>query len=133
MSLFGAFQVAVAESLLKDLDSSIRVSRVRNPCSSQGKTCSNRGTCVLGGINSAACECETGYSGENCEVSCKGRYRGSYPFGYTTNVPNKVANGCNSISQCYYLSEGQDYPNSRLCTYKKEPQINTCNCGNHPL
>ena len=103
-----------------------------NPCSSQGKTCSNHGTCVASGINSATCECETGYSGENCEISCEGQCKGNYPFGCAKNIPNKVAYGCNSIGQCHYLSEGQDYPNSGFCTYKKEEQqINTCNCDNH--
>lgn len=56
---------------LQDLDNPLRESRTNPYCSSNTKcpnTCNNNGQCVTSWSRSI-CECNLGYTGQNCEIS----------------------------------------------------------------
>lgn len=101
-----------------------------NPCLDDNRSCSNHGVCAADGPSKTKCECDNGYSGENCEISCEGVCQGTYPFRCSTKIPNTVAYGCHPSGACHYLSEGYDYPWSGFCTFKSEQVVETCKCEN---
>eukprot|EP00551_Chaetoceros_affinis_P006400 CAMPEP_0203682988 /NCGR_PEP_ID=MMETSP0090-20130426/47288_1 /ASSEMBLY_ACC=CAM_ASM_001088 /TAXON_ID=426623 /ORGANISM="Chaetoceros affinis, Strain CCMP159" /LENGTH=1506 /DNA_ID=CAMNT_0050552109 /DNA_START=94 /DNA_END=4614 /DNA_ORIENTATION=+ len=99
-----------------------------NPCSTLNKTCSGHGTCIANGALSAVCECDTGYSGENCETSCDGFCQGSYPFSCSSNLPDVVLYGCNRFGGCSYKKEGEGSLGSDFCVYKEVGTGDSCTC-----
>ena len=61
-----------------------------NPCVTLNKTCSGHGTCVVFGDLDAKCECDTGYTGDDCENSCDGFCLGSWPYGCNPNLGEEI-------------------------------------------
>ncbi len=100
-----------------------------NPCQDSGKTCSGHGTCVAVSDLDAMCQCDPGYSGENCEKNCDDFCIGSYPFNCATSVDGIIKYGCDSNGGCMYLADGQEYPHPGFCTYKEVVQSSQCMCG----
>ena len=99
-----------------------------NPCLGQGKTCSGNGQCVASDISTAFCECNPGFSGENCAISCNEVCPGHYPFGCSDDIDNVTKYGCNTGGACSYLKDGESYPYSGFCTFKSNSETNICQC-----
>jgi len=96
-----------------------------NPCADV--TCSGHGTCIAHG-NDGVCQCDAGYSGDDCDTSCDGVCKGNYPYNCASSVPGVVKYGCHPGGGCYYLKPGQDYPFDGWCTYKDDGSDTTCEC-----
>ena len=99
-----------------------------NPCLEQGKTCSGNGRCLASGIYDAVCECDSGFSGDNCETSCDHVCPGNYPFGCSENVDGAVKYGCNAGGGCNYPKQGKEYPYNGFCTYKSSGATPDASC-----
>jgi hypothetical protein len=99
-----------------------------NPCLEQGKTCFGNGQCLASGIYDAVCECDPGFSGDNCETSCNDVCPGNYPFGCSGNIDGAVKYGCNAGGGCNYPKQGEEYPNSGYCTYRSYGATGKCQC-----
>ena len=100
-----------------------------NPCLEQAKSCSGNGQCVASNIKDAACHCDPGFSGNDCDTTCNDVCVGNYPFGCSDDISNVVEYGCNSSGGCHYLKKGDSYPSHGYCTYKKsEVGTNLCKC-----
>jgi hypothetical protein len=99
-----------------------------NPCLGQGNTCSGNGQCVASDISTAFCECNPGFSGENCAISCNEVCPGHYPFGCSDDIDNVTKYGCNTGGACSYLKDGESYPYSGFCTFKSNSETNICQC-----
>eukprot|EP00961_Rhodomonas_salina_P029645 399281-Rhodomonas_salina.1 len=97
----------------------------QNPCALSGRACSGHGRCVAVGDIDAACECDVGYSGDNCEDSCFGFCEGNagvYPFGCATDVAGAVKYLCGPTGGCSYPSSPEDDGPGGWCVYKTETQ-----------
>jgi len=92
-----------------------------DPCSGLD-FCNNNGTCITSSGDIPFCQCNEGYSGDKCEVSCDGfclGCGGTYPYCCSTaDLPGIVKYGCNSSGGCSYLAEGDFDPNV-FCTYRE--------------
>mmetsp|Transcript_20603 Transcript_20603/g.50593 ORF Transcript_20603/g.50593 Transcript_20603/m.50593 type:complete len:1472 (+) Transcript_20603:229-4644(+) len=93
-----------------------------NPCTDQGRTCSGHGTCIAIGKFETQCECDPGFSGNDCESSCDGFCPGSFPYGCLTDSPGKASLGCARNGGCWYLNASESYPHENFCTYKTYPR-----------
>ena len=100
-----------------------------NPCATMNKTCSGQGTCVANGDLDAVCQCDPGYSGEDCETSCEGICQGFWPYGCNPNLPDVVLYGCNQSGGCSYKKEGEGALSSGFCVFKEVGSGNQeCTC-----
>ena len=98
-----------------------------NPCVTLNKTCSGHGTCVANGDLDAICECDAGFSGDNCEQSCDDFCQGSYPYNCNPNLQDVVLYGCNAFGGCGYKKEGEGELGSSFCVFKQVEQ-SRCTC-----
>jgi len=99
-----------------------------NPCE-QEKTCSGKGKCVASSISTIFCECDLGFSGENCDIDCSDICLGNYPFRCADNRDDVIEYGCNAGGGCSYSKEGDSLPNG-FCAFKSVnyPGPTTCQC-----
>lgn len=103
----------------------------KNPCLEIGRTCSGQGKCVAVGDFDTACECNLGFSGEECEVSCDDTCQGLFPYGCRSDYDGKVALGCHPNGGCYYLNPGEEYPVDGFCTFRTydlDSDSEKCDC-----
>ena len=90
-----------------------------NPCLSAGPSpCGNNGKCVSADEfrDLWHCECEPGYSGARCEVSCDGICSGSFPYGCNAMVEAAV-HLCEPGGGCQYLQNDDNLPDG-WCVFK---------------
>ena len=99
-----------------------------DPCVESGRSCNGNGRCVSLGLDTM-CECNDGYSGENCETSCDGICRGDFPYGCAWwDMEGVVKYKCGPSGGCQYLPEGEEGPSS-WCTFKDISGVaDACTC-----
>jgi len=92
--------------------------------------CSGQGSCITY-ENHGVCECDVGFTGDNCEIPCVDFCPEDYPYGCSTSLINIVKYGCSSGGGCNYLPSGQGYTHDGYCTYKDdENETPSTNCEN---
>ena len=84
------------------------------------KSCNRKGKCTPLGNNATRCECNAGYTGENCEVSCDGFCEGNggvFPYGCaSTASEGTFALQCGKTGGCSYPKQASAI-NNNWCSY----------------
>lgn len=99
-----------------------------NPC--DGVTCSGNGTCKPVGDSDYYCDCNEGFTGDDCSNTCNGYCTsagGVYPYGCATSLPGIMSYFCGPTGGCYY-SENPDHDGGSFCKYKEVANSNSCVC-----
>jgi hypothetical protein len=77
-----------------------------NPC--PANACNGHGICIGVTEDSFRCECELGFSGPQCEVSCNDVCSGTFPYGCNTSLEPAF---CGRGGGCWYDEGGFADPN----------------------
>ena len=99
----------------------------RTPCLDAARTCSGHGTCAAVGDTATRCDCDTGYSGAECDTTCIGTCQGGggeYPFGCASHIDGAAELLCGPTGGCSYPSTAGGGPAGLIpgaAPYTKRP------------